>query len=300
MSNLTETLTGGLETNYNVRNVAYSFSWNCFLIIVGSSIFSIGLKGIAEPHSFIAGGLYGIALTIYYMTDISSPAMLFALLNIPIFIAGHFILSSRFVLYSLLSMVTMTFAYTAFNYQFLINNEFYAAVACGVITGTGSGIVLRSLGSGGGFDIIGVILFQKFNIGLGKFYFVINFLLFSFCFLHFESDQVIASMIMVFVASVSLDYSLSLFSQRKMVFIITDKADKIASDIIEKLKISTTFIEGRGAYSQSHKQVLMTVINNIQLKRLEEIVFTTDEKALFIVENTFNVIGSGFSKRKIY
>lgn len=300
MTNIAGTLIGGVETNYKIRNIAYSLSWNCLLIIVGSSLFAIGLKGIAEPHNFIAGGLYGIALTIYYMTNIFSPAILFALMNIPIFIAGHFILSSRFVLYSLLSMVTMTIVYTAFAHQFIINNELYAAVACGVITGTGSGIVLRSLGSGGGFDIIGVILFQKFNIGLGKFYFALNFLLFSFCFFYFETDRVIASMIMVFVSSVSLDYSLSLFNQRKMVFIITEKATEIADDIIHKLKISTTFIEGTGAYSKSHKQVMMTVINNIQLKRLEEIVFTTDEKALFIVENTFNVIGSGFSKRKIY
>ena len=44
----------------------------------------------------------------------------------------------------------------------------------------------------------------------------------------------------------------------------------------------------------------MVVINNIQLKRLEEIVFTTDNYALFIVENTFNVLGSTFSRRKIY
>jgi len=42
------------------------------------------------------------------------------------------------------------------------------------------------------------------------------------------------------------------------------------------------------------------VINNVQLKRLEELVFTRDPHALFIVENTFTVIGSTFSKRKIY
>ena len=44
----------------------------------------------------------------------------------------------------------------------------------------------------------------------------------------------------------------------------------------------------------------MVVINNIQLKRLEEIVFTTDSYTLFIVENTFSVLGSTFSRRKIY
>ena len=49
-----------------------------------------------------------------------------------------------------------------------------------------------------------------------------------------------------------------------------------------------------------YETVLMVVINNIQLKRLEEIVFTNDPFSMFIVENTFNVLGSTFSKRKIY
>ena len=35
----------------------------------------------------------------------------------------------------------------------------------------------------------------------------------------------------------------------------------------------------------------MTVANNLQLKRLEEVVFDVDRNALFIVENTFAVRG---------
>ena len=46
--------------------------------------------------------------------------------------------------------------------------------------------------------------------------------------------------------------------------------------------------------------MLMTITNNVQLKRLEEVVFTIDADAMFIVENTFNVIGSTFGKRKLY
>jgi hypothetical protein len=38
----------------------------------------------------------------------------------------------------------------------------------------------------------------------------------------------------------------------------------------------------------------------VQLKRLEEAVFTADPNALFIVENTFNVIGKRFGLRKTY
>jgi len=59
-------------------------------------------------------------------------------------------------------------------------------------------------------------------------------------------------------------------------------------------------LNGTGVYSKSPKNVLMTVIDNSQLKRLEEAVFTIDENALLIVENTFTVLGKSFSKRKIY
>jgi len=44
----------------------------------------------------------------------------------------------------------------------------------------------------------------------------------------------------------------------------------------------------------------MTVVNNYQIKRLEEAVFNIDADAFFITENTFNVIGKGFSRRKQY
>jgi uncharacterized membrane-anchored protein YitT (DUF2179 family) len=56
---------------------------------------------------------------------------------------------------------------------------------------------------------------------------------------------------------------------------------KITRQVIEKLKISSTCINGEGAYSGSRKKIIMTVINNIQLKRLEELVFTENENAVF-------------------
>ena len=44
----------------------------------------------------------------------------------------------------------------------------------------------------------------------------------------------------------------------------------------------------------------MTVVNNLQQKKLEEMIFTLDPDAFVIFENTFNVIGKGFSKWKVY
>jgi len=41
-------------------------------------------------------------------------------------------------------------------------------------------------------------------------------------------------------------------------------------------------------------------VQQLPAQRLEEAVFTIDADAFFITENTFNVIGKGFSRRKVY
>lgn len=279
---------------------AYSVSWNLLLITVGSIINSIALKAIALPHHFIPGGLFGLGSLVYYGTGWLTPGVLFFLLNLPVFVLGWTKLSPRFVLYSLYAMTVVTITFEFTNFTLDIQNQLYAAVACGAIAGFGGGIVLRSLGSGGGVDIIAVYLFQRYNIGVGKVYFASNAALFTAGLGIMPLDLIIASLILVFISSITVEHTLALFSKRKVVLIISDHSDAICQSILDSMKQSATYLRGMGAYSKREKNVLLTVVNNIQLKRLEEITFSHDPQALFIVENTFTVLGSSFSKRKIY
>lgn len=278
----------------------YSVFWNCGLIAIGSLIQAIALKAVGTPHNFVPGGLFGVGSLIYYKTNFLNPGQLYLLLNVPMFILGYIFISRRFLWYSALAMGLISAFYQLINFQIQIGNQLYAALVFGVMLGAGVGVVLRSLGSNGGLDVVAVILNQKYNIGLGKVYFVFNGMLFSVSFISLENDLVIASMIAMFVCSAAVDYVLSMFNERKLTFIITDNPDEIAKQVMTYLKIGTTLLPAIGAYRRQQKTVLMVVINNIQLKRLEEIVFTLDEHALFIVENTFSVLGSTFSRRKIY
>jgi len=278
----------------------YSVFWNCALITGGSLIQTLALKGIAIPHHFVPGGLFGVSSLIYYLADLLNPGLIYLLLNIPLFVLGYIFISRRFLWYSALAMAQISIFYQLIQFEIHIESQLYAALTLGVMLGFGAGMVLRSLGSNGGLDVVAVILYQKYNIGIGKTYFGFNLILFSLSFLSLDNDLVIASMVAVFVTSVTLDYTLSMFNQRKLAFIISEKSEAIADRVMTTLKIGTTLLPAIGAYRKESRTVMMVVINNIQLKRLEEIVFTTDEHALFIVENTFSVLGSTFSKRKIY
>lgn len=283
-----------------MRNLSHYWIWNLFLITTGSIIYAIGIKGIAIHHNFITGGVFGAALLLDYTVDGFAAAVWFFLLNIPLFFIGYFFVGKRFFTYSLYGMVVTTIATQFITLNFQIQEQIYAAIACGLICGLGTGIIFRSLGSGGGLDIIAVMLFTKFNIGVGRVYLFFNVILFGFAASFYSADLVIASIILVFITSITIDQVMTLFSQRKIVYVISDHSKRIAKALQDELSQGATFIKGKGAFSGQDKLILMAITNNIQLKKMENIVFETDNNALFIVENSFNVIGSGFGKRKLY
>lgn len=278
----------------------YAVPWNIFLITVGSIIFSIGIKAIVIPHGFITGGLSGLGLLLYYLFKSLSPGIWYLTINIPIFIVGWLFVSRRFFFYSIFGMLLLSAAMDLVSFTIHIQDPMLAVLAGGTIMGAGSGIILHSLGSAGGTDIIAIILNRKYGIRIGAFSFMFNLALFGFSFGVLEVDMVLYSLALSFVTSMVLDYFLGIFNQRKMVMVISEKPDLIAAGVNKKLNRGATLLDGKGAFTGKKKQVIMTVVNNYQLKRLEEIVFTVDPDAFMITENTFNVLGKGFSKRKIY
>ena len=277
-----------------------SILWNLILLTLGSLIFAIGAQAILVHHKFIIGGLFGTGMLIYYKSGLLSPGLWYFLLNIPLLIAGWIFLSHRFFFYSLYGVCMLSLFSEILTLDFAITNQLYAAVTGGAICGMGAGLCLRSRGSGGGLDIIAIIFHQKYNFGVGKFFMLYNAALYILVFSQYEPDIVIASIIVTFISSISLEHMLALFNQRKIVYILSDNHQTIIDTISFDLHQGATLLPATGAYTGKSTQLIMTITNNLQLKRLEEKVFEIDPQALFIVENSFNVIGSNFGKRKIY
>jgi uncharacterized membrane-anchored protein YitT (DUF2179 family) len=282
------------------RHYSHSIPYNILLLTIGSLIFGIGVKAIALPHGFITGGLSGLSLLIYYWTGLLSPGSIYFIINIPIFILGWRFVSRRFLFYSLYGTTALTLAIDLVQFQIAVQNPMLAVLAGGSLMGAGAGLIFHSMGSAGGNDVIAVILNQRFNVRIGSFFFIFNIALFTFSLGRLPIDLVLYSLAMSYITSQVLDYFLNISNQRKMALIISDNSSQIAMAILAKLGRGATLLEGRGAYTGHKKNVLMTVVNNFQIKRLEELVFNIDPQAFVIMENTFNVLGKGFSDRKTY
>jgi uncharacterized membrane-anchored protein YitT (DUF2179 family) len=282
------------------NDITYSIPWNLFLITLGSIIFGIGVKAVVIPNGMITGGFSGASILIYYYTDFLTPGIWYFVLNIPVFILGWLFISRRFLLYSLFGAIVLTLAIDFIQFEIPVKDLMLASLAGGTIIGAGAGIVFRSLGSSGGNDIISVILNQKFGIRIGTYNFAFNFILFTFSFGLLNTDMILYSMAMSYITSQVIEYFITLFNERKMIFIISNNPRQIADGILKKLNRGVTFLKGEGAYTGNEKDIILAVVNNYQIKRIEEVAFTIDPDAFLITENTFNVLGKGFSRRKVY
>ncbi len=281
-------------------NIVYSIPWNLFLITLGSIILSVGIKAIIIPHGMITGGFSGMGLLIYYNSGILTPGIWYMILNVPVFIIGWKFISKRFLYYSIFGASVLTLFIDLVNFQIPITDQWLAALAGGTLVGVGAGLIFRSLGSGGGNDIISILLNQKYSLRIGTYNFIFNFVLFFCSFGFLDTDIILYSMATSYVASQAIESCMALFNQRKMILIISKNPKAIADEIMKKLQRGATFLKGTGAYTGEAKDVILTVANTYQIKRIEEIVFNIDSDAFVITENTFNVLGKGFSRRKVY
>lgn len=283
-----------------MRDITYSVPWNLMLISLGSALVGFAIKAILAPQGFVSGGLSGLGLLLYYVAGGLTPGWWYALLNLPVLLLGWFSVSRRFFLYTVFGIAAVSAAIELIPWTAPIHDRFLAVLAGGTVFGAGAGIALRSLGSTGGMDIVAVFLNNRYNIRMGQVSFSFNLLLLLGGMFFLDVERALYSMAMLFVSAMVMDYFLALFNQRKMVLVISDKPEEIARAILHGIHRGVTFLTGEGAYTGKPKKIILTVVNNIQMKRLEEVIFTIDPNAFTIVGNTFNVLGKRFSQRKVY
>ena len=282
--------------SYN-KALAESVVWNLLWLTLGSVLMAICIQSVAAPHGFLSGGVMGVALLVGYWSDTLTPLVWYSVLCVPVYVLGWFCVGKRFLLYTAYGTLCTTLCSFLITFTIPIESEVYATVVGGVLHGAACGIMLRTMGSSGGTDVVAVLLKERWSVPIGQFNFLFNCLLFLTAASRMHLDLIVASMLMMFISANTLEYVLGLFNRRKLVMIISDHGEEISEAILVTERFGATLVRGKGAYSGSDREILLTVTNNVALKRLENLVFSIDPRALFIVENTFYVSGGQFARR---
>ena len=267
--------------------------WNLFLIFAGCVLCATALKGILVPKQFLAGGLTGLSLLIYYVLPVLPLGLIYFILNIPMFIIGWRYVGRRFCLYSLAGVLIFS-AVMFLPYPVIpIQDMILSAISAGIITGAGAGIILRSLGSAGGLDMLTIFLYKKYSIRPGMFVLAFNALLMIAAAFRIPLEMVLYTLIHLYVSTQFMNFVLIGLSQRKAMMIISPKWKEISQEIMERLHRGVTVVEGQGGFTGNQLYILYTVLSFRELSRFKAMINRIDPQAFVVVTETMEVMGKG-------
>ena len=265
--------------------------WNLGLMSLGSALCAVAINGILIPQQFYGAGFAGVSLVIHYLVPTLPVAALYFILNVPIFTLGWMYVGRRFFLYSIAGMLIFTSALAWVHVSLPVHDKILSALLAGIIVGAGSGIILRSLGSSGGLDILSIILLKRFSIRLGTTILAFNSLILGAGAILFSLDRALYTLIFIFVSSYVVNLVVTGLSQRKAVFIISPQWEEISNEIMDKIQRGVTIIGGRGGYTGRDERILYTVITFRELSQLKQLIRGIDSDAFVVVTDTLEVIG---------
>ena len=277
--------------------------WNWASILFGNALYSLAVALFLEPAGLITGGATGIALAIGRLTGLSVSGLLF-FINLAMLVWGLVVLGRAFALNTLASSVLSPAFLALFegmaNGRVLTEDIFLCTVFAGLGIGVSLGIVIRSGASTGGLDIPPLVLNKWFKLPVSATMLAFDIMVLLMQAVFSPMPQVLYGIVMVLIHTIVMDKMLMMGASRTEVKIISSQSDTICAAILEQLDRGVTILHGEGGYTHESSAVLLSIVSNRELPRLEKLAHSIDPTCFLIVSHVTEVSGRGFSMDKDY
>lgn len=270
-----------------------------YAILTFATIFLVaGVYVFRFPNNFSFGGVTGIAVVLGKMLPIS-PATINFIINMLLLVFGFTFLGkstgAKTVYVSLLTSV----AFSLLEWKVPItgpitDQPMLELVFAIVLPGVSSAILFNIGASGGGTDIIAMILKKYTNVSIGIAIFSVDLLIVLVSCLVFDIKTGLFSFCGLIAKTLVIDGVIENINLCKYFTIICDDAEPICEYINVELNRSATIYQAQGAYTHKQKVIILTVMKRGQAVQLRNFIKETQPTAFMLITNSSEIIGKGF------
>lgn len=277
-------------------NLARLYAFLC--VLVGNFLYALSVHVFLLPTGLVTGGTTGLAMVVNHLCGL--PVSAFVLIfNVVMLLLGWALLGRAFALSTLassilypafLELLGRTLGEVVLTQSLALNTIFF-----GLGIGISLGIVIRSGASTGGMDIPMLVLqkYLRIPVSISMYFFDFLILLLQLAFR--PVDNVLYGILLAIVYTVVLDKMLMLGTSRTEVKIVSSRARELSAAILSQVDRGVTLLHGEGGYLHQPTEVVMSVISNRELVKLERLVHSLDPDCFMIVSKVTEVHGRGFT-----
>ena len=268
------------------------------VLTVATLILVVGVYVFKFPNNFSFGGVTGMAVVLGAILP-TSPGNLTFIINMLLLVLGFIFLGKGFgvktVYVSVLTSVGLSFAERVFPMDGPLTGQPVLELIYAIVLPAFSSAILFNIGaSGGGTDIVAMILkkYTKLNIGAALFLVDLGIVIAS-C-LVFDAQTGLCSLCGLLAKSLVVDNVIESINMCKYFTIICSDPEPICDFITQKLNRSATVYHAEGAYQHNDKAVILSVMKRSQAVELRNFIRLNQPSAFIAITNSSEIIGKGF------
>lgn len=175
------------------------------LILFGACLLAFTYYHINFQNHFSEGGFVGLGLLAKYAFDLS-PATMMLFLDIPLFLVAWLVRGRQFIGDSIFASLSFTVFYELFERYSPLVLDFSgmmsaASILSGVLTGLGTGLVLRYGAATGGDDILSVLLSRYTGLSIGTIFLLLDGMVLTLSFWYVPVKEMMFTILAVIISS---------------------------------------------------------------------------------------------------
>lgn len=271
------------------------------MVLLGNTLYALSVKLFVLPANLVSCGTTGIALVVNHLTGVPISGFILVF-NMVMLALGWWILGRKFAMTTILSSLLYPLLLELLNRllgnvvitEDLLLNVFFAAMGLGLSLG----IVLRAGASTGGMDIPPLILNKLFRIPVSSSLWAFDFCILLTQLTFHPLEDLLYGIMLIIVISVTLNKVMLLGTSKTEIKIISSKAVNIRDAILSDVDRGVTLLHGEGGYLGNQTKVILSVVSNYELTKIERLARRIDPDCFMIINRVSEVWGRGFTYGK--
>lgn len=268
------------------------------VLTIATLIMVVGIYVFKFPNNFSFGGVTGIAVILAKVTSITPGTWTF-LINMFLLVLGFVMLGKSFGIKTVYVSVLMSVSLSAMEKLLPMSHPLTSQPVLELIFAIflpafASAILFNVGASGGGTDILAMVLKKYTTFNIGTALFIVDLLItVAACFL-FDPQTGLFSFTGLMAKSLVIDGVIENINLCKYFTIICDDPVPICDFITKNLNRSATIFRAEGTYTHSEKTIILTVMKRSQAVMLRNYIHLNVPGAFMMITNSSEIIGKGF------
>ena len=252
------------------------------LAIVAAAVFFFMIPSHVSVGS---GAALGMVLSNFIPLPVSTITLM---INVSLLALGFLLVGREFggkTVYCtiLMPMFIGVFEQMFPNFQSLTQDPLLDVICYTLVVSVGLSILFSHNASSGGLDIVAKILNKYFHIELGKGMSAAGVLVALSSALCYDSKIVVLSVLGTYFGGIVLDHFIFGINIKRRVCVISPQLDSIVNFVLYDLHSGATLNEIIGAYDQTPKTEMITIVDKNEYRQLMDFIHKTDPKAFVTV-----------------